>query len=156
MQLHLILSNIQTLLEEVQTTVVTWMMMTYLFVVRVADNQKGVVWPRQDIFTCVVPGYRVDLQRDKTQTFTQQIIFGLKGLLDESITITINNDFDIRFMKSFIKTKMLKKPSQMWQFDVLMDKNRWFKTCYGYKTRGSSSEGSQESKGSWDDYQGRK
>lgn len=50
---------------EVQASVVTLLIMTYLFVVRVADNQKGIVWPRQDIFTCVVPGYSVDLQRDK-------------------------------------------------------------------------------------------
>lgn len=40
-------------------------MTTYLFVVRVADNQKGIVRARQDIFTCVIPGYRVDLHRQE-------------------------------------------------------------------------------------------
>lgn len=31
-----------------------------LLVVRVCDDQKGVIRPRQDIFPRVVPGYRVD------------------------------------------------------------------------------------------------
>lgn len=35
---------------------------TDLFVVRVADDQKSVIRPRQDVFPRVVPGYGVDLQ----------------------------------------------------------------------------------------------
>lgn len=37
---------------------------TDLFVVWVADDQKCVIWPWQDVFPRVVPGYSVDLQAD--------------------------------------------------------------------------------------------
>lgn len=40
-------------------------MTAYLFVVRVADNQKGIIRARQDIFTGVIPGYGVDLHRQE-------------------------------------------------------------------------------------------
>lgn len=65
---------------ELHITVVTLSIMTYLFVVRVGDDQKGVVWPRQEIFTCFVPGYSVDLRRrySKIRIFISQFT----GLVD--------------------------------------------------------------------------
>lgn len=37
-------------------------LMTYLFIIRVTDDQKGVIWPREDVFTSVIPANSVDLQ----------------------------------------------------------------------------------------------
>lgn len=34
----------------------------YLFIIRVTDDQKGVVRPREDVFTRVIPANGVDLQ----------------------------------------------------------------------------------------------
>lgn len=48
---------------------------SHLLVVRAADNQEGVVWPRQDVFSCVVPGDCVDLHRETDDTS------GLNGIL---------------------------------------------------------------------------
>jgi len=39
----------------------------YLSVVWVGDNEEGVVGPRQDVLSCVIPGYGVDLRTTRTQ-----------------------------------------------------------------------------------------
>lgn len=42
-----------------------FLFLTHLFVIWVTDDQKGVVWAREDVFASVIPANRVDLQKKK-------------------------------------------------------------------------------------------